>query len=136
MMVCWSRVLPVERRLRWEGGVILREPSQVASVDVQQQCARVRLCGESGVAVIGFDDRDVTGLAVLQPAVCVHLHPAGDDDENLQGWVQGVVEGADPVGVSGSLEVVRFALVLVAELSVQVAARGGVNEGIVEVARI
>lgn len=35
---------------------VLREAGQVAGVDVQQQYGRVRLRGESGVAVIGIDD--------------------------------------------------------------------------------
>lgn len=79
------------------------------------------------MAVIGIDDYDVTGLAALHSAVRTHLHPVGDDDEALQGRVPVVVVGADPVDVLASLEAARFTPVLVVELSVHVAARGGVH---------
>lgn len=72
---------------------------------------------------------DVAGLTALHSAVCAHLHPTGDDDEDFQGRVPVVVVGADPVGVLASLEAARFAPVLVVELSVHVAARGGVHGG-------
>lgn len=57
--------------------VVPREAGQVAGVDVQQQYGRVRLCGESGVAVIGIDDDDVAGLAALRSAVCAPSIPPG-----------------------------------------------------------
>ena len=85
------------------------------------------LRGKGGVPVIGVDDHDVAGLAALHPAVRAQFHPAGDDDEDLQGRVPVVVVGADPVNVLAGPETARLAPVLVVELSVHVAARGGVH---------